>query len=64
MATQAELDAVNAAIRAGKQVNKAGQAVTEPLQEGLMRQDAQVIYPVRDGIPILLIDEGLSTGAR
>ena len=64
MATQAELDAINVAIGSGKQFNKAGQAVKEPLQEGLMRQDSQLIYPVRDGIPILLIDEGLNTGAR
>jgi len=33
--------------------------VTEVLEEGLLREDGTLIYPIRDGIPVLLIDEGI-----
>jgi uncharacterized protein YbaR (Trm112 family) len=43
----------------GKLVNRAGQNVTEPLQGALVREDGRVAYPVFEGIPVMLIDEGL-----
>jgi uncharacterized protein YbaR (Trm112 family) len=33
--------------------------VKEPLSDGLVRQDGKVLYPVRDGIPVMLADEGI-----
>lgn len=39
--------------------NRAGKAVTEPCEGGLVRQDGQVLYPIRQGIPILLIAESV-----
>ena len=53
------LDAVNERISAGEGVNKAGTEVTEPLEAGLVREDGRVVYPIRDGIPVLLVDEGI-----
>jgi len=53
------LERVNAAIRAGGVVNRGGETVSEPLEEGLLREDGRVLYAVRDGIPIMLIDEGI-----
>ena len=53
------LDRVNDAIEAGSVVNRGGEAVTEVLPEGLVRKDGRVLYPVRDGIPIMLIDESI-----
>jgi uncharacterized protein YbaR (Trm112 family) len=33
--------------------------VTEPLSGGLIRADRHVLYPVRENIPVMLIEEGI-----
>ena len=38
-----------------------GDAVDEPLREALITEDDRVVYPVVDGIPILLEDKGIGT---
>ena len=48
------------AIVAGKVKNQAGKAVSQPFEDGLMREDGRRIYPIRDGIPVLFIDEGVT----
>jgi len=53
------LETVNGRIAAGKAVNKGGAEVTDALSEGLVREDGKVVYPIRDGIPVLLVDEGI-----
>jgi len=50
---------VNAAIEAGRVKSRDGQDVTRTLDAGLLRQDGKVLYPVRSGIPIMLIDESI-----
>ncbi len=50
---------VNAAIETGKVTSRDGQAVSRALDAGLVRQDGKVVYPVRGGIPIMLIDESI-----
>lgn len=50
---------VNAAITAGSAKNRAGDAVTETIDGGLLRDDGQFLYPIRDDIPIMLIDEAI-----
>ena len=54
------LDRLNAAIRGGTVRTRGGEPVTEPLTECLVRGDGAVAYPVRDEIPVMLIDEALS----
>ena len=39
--------------------NRAGDAVSEPVQAALVRQDRKIAYLVSAGIPIMLIDEGV-----
>lgn len=56
------LKKVNDRIAAGDAKNKGGKKVEEPLAAGLVREDGKVVYPIRDGIPVLLIDEGLPIG--
>lgn len=54
------LDRVNAAIAGGVAFNLGGDRVTATLVAGLIRDDERVLYPVRDDIPVMLIDESIS----
>ena len=54
-----ELEALNQRIRAGDVTNRGGEAVTDEVTEGLVREDGKFLYPVRDDIPIMLIDEAI-----
>lgn len=53
------LEAVNRAIAAGKAVNRGGATVTEPIDGGLVRADGKLLYPIRDEIPIMLVEEAI-----
>lgn len=53
---------VNDAIERGTLKNKAQKPVTEKLDGGLIRSDNQILYPVREDIPVMLIDEGIPLG--
>jgi len=55
-----ELARINAAIAAGELVNHEGAALANPLTEALITDDGKRIYPVDDGIPVLLEDESIS----
>ena len=48
---------LNAAIKSGDLRNRGGDAVSDALQEGLVREDGKILYPVEDGIPVMLIEE-------
>ncbi len=50
---------VNAAIAAGQIIAHDGSKVVEPLNEALVTDDGKRIYPVADGIPVLLEDESI-----
>lgn len=63
VADDALVERINAAAAAGSLVNRAGRAVREPVQQGLVRDDGAVVYPVRDDIPIMLIDESIEVAA-
>jgi uncharacterized protein YbaR (Trm112 family) len=55
------LEKLNAAITAGDVSYVDGKPVAAPLQEALVTEDMKVVYPVEDGIPILLADKGIGT---
>jgi uncharacterized protein YbaR (Trm112 family) len=59
LADPAVLEAVNAKIRSGTLRNRGGQPVVQELAEGLVREDGRVLYPVDDGIPVMLIEESI-----
>lgn len=61
-ADSAVLEAVNARIAAGGLKNRGGSEVSDALTAGLVREDGKVVYPIREGIPVLLIDEGIEVG--
>lgn len=49
----------NELIEAGTLKNRAGENVTEPIDGGLVREDRAFMYPVREDIPIMLVDEAI-----
>jgi len=51
---------VNVSIDAGELVNHEGSTVIDSLSEALITDDGKRIYPVNDGIPVLLEDESIS----
>ncbi|MCC6408422.1 MAG: hypothetical protein IT453_14760 [Planctomycetes bacterium] len=59
-ASASELAAWNAKIAAGGVKNLAGKPVTEKLEGALVREDSKRCYPIKDGIPVLLVDEGVA----
>lgn len=59
LAEQDVIDKANAAIAAGTLKNRAGETVEEKLDGGLVREDKAYMYPIRDDIPIMLIDEAI-----
>jgi len=58
-ADAALLARVNSRVSAGSLKNRGGQVVSALLDEALVREDGSVLYPVRDDIPIMLIDESI-----
>ena len=53
------VERINTGIGKGEILNKAGQQVKEKLDGGILREDKKVLYPIRDKIPIMLIEEGI-----
>ncbi len=54
------LKKINMAISDGKLVNRDGAELSGSLDEALITDDGKIMYPVDDGIPVLL--EGESVG--
>ena len=57
-----EVMGINQQIARRELVNREGKTVTEPVEGALIRADRQVLYPIRDDIPIMLIDEAIALG--
>ena len=60
VADEATVSKVNAAIAAGTVKNRDGEAVSEAIEYGLVREDGAYLYPVREGIPVMLIGESIA----
>lgn len=50
---------LNEAVAAGRLRNRAGALIHERLDDGLVREDGTLLYCVRDGIPVMLVDESI-----
>ncbi|CAI4030103.1 hypothetical protein DNFV4_00527 [Nitrospira tepida] len=59
LADEPLIERLNDQVARGELRNKAGQPVKEKLDGGLIRADRKILYPVRDDIPVMLIDEGI-----
>ncbi len=60
MASAEQLAALNERIGGGGVKTVGGEPVTETLEAGLVREDGEILYPIREQIPVLLIDEGIT----
>jgi uncharacterized protein YbaR (Trm112 family) len=54
------LKSVNTAIDEGKLRNREGTVLEDAFTEALVTDDGKRLYPVRDGIPVLLEGESVS----
>jgi uncharacterized protein YbaR (Trm112 family) len=59
MADESLVTKLNDSIRSGRITNKGKQPVTECVDGGLVRADSSVFYPIRENIPVMLIEEGI-----
>jgi len=50
---------LNQRIAAGVLQNRAGQPVKEKIDAGLVRDDGNFLYPIRQEIPVMLIEEAI-----
>jgi len=62
-AEPALIEKLNQQISAGQLRNRGGQAVNESIDGGLVREDGKMLYPIRQEIPIMLIDEAIPLGS-
>lgn len=60
LAKGATLHAVNNAIKSGDLSNREGRVLDETLAEALVTDDGKLLYPVLDGIPVLLEGEAVN----
>ena len=59
MADETLIGKLNDAVSRGVLKNRAQKPVTELLDGGLVRSDRKVVYPIREDIPVMLIEEGI-----
>lgn len=59
LADEQEVAGINQRIARMELVNRAGTVVTQKIDGALIREDRAFFYPIRDDIPIMLIDEAI-----
>ena len=50
---------LNTHIQNGSLTNRAGEVVSVAIDAALIREDQRYCYPIRDDIPVILIDEAI-----
>ena len=58
---RAGLDALNRAITAGGVRRNDDSAQADAIREALVTRDRKTVYRIDDGIPVLLVEEGIAT---
>ena len=59
LASESLITEINTVIRGGRLRNRAGQIVEHPIDGGLTRAGGDVMYPIIEGIPVLVRDEAI-----
>jgi uncharacterized protein YbaR (Trm112 family) len=60
LADDALVARLNEKIAKGELKNRGGEKVVDRIEAALVRHDGKIAYPVRDGIPIMLVEEGFA----
>lgn len=60
LADEGLIGRLNQAIAAGQVRDQGGEAVQTPIEGGLVREDGKLIYPVQEGIPVMLVERAIS----
>ena len=60
LADDAMMIKMNEAIASGTLLNRDKKKITQSLDTVLIREDQQYAYPVINGIPVLIVEEGIS----
>jgi uncharacterized protein YbaR (Trm112 family) len=59
LASDSLITEINTIIRGGRLRNRAGQILEKSLDGGLTRADGDLMYPIIEGIPVLVRDEAI-----
>ena len=62
---RADVDLVtnlNQRIEAGTLFDRVEEKVGQKIDDGLLREDGKILYPIRQNIPTLLIEQGIPLG--
>ncbi len=59
LATEHLIANINDKIKSGIITNRGGDTIKDPIDGGLIRSDKKLLYPIREDIPIMLIDEAI-----
>jgi len=62
--TADQLSQLNAAISEGGVHTRSGDLLEHPLDGALITEDARLVYPVADGVPVLLEEAGIDLAAH
>ena len=63
IATPDELARINVFLGESQLATVGGDAIAEPLEGALIREDGKILYPVVDGIARLIVDDGIQVPA-
>lgn len=58
-AEPSQVEDLNRRIAQGDLLNRAGQPVKERLDGALIRADGRFLYPIHQGVPVLLVEEAV-----
>ena len=64
VASPEQLARLEASRAAGTLRDRTGKPVVEPISEGLIRADGLRLFPIREGIPVLLLEEAVPLGGE
>jgi uncharacterized protein YbaR (Trm112 family) len=59
LADESLIQKLNSAVVRGELMNVGKRPVSAVFDSGLIRADQKILYPIRDNIPVMLIEEGI-----